>query len=254
MDIQQRFLSYSAEKSCLQGKNILVTGAGAGIGRQAALTFAEHGATVILLGRTMAKLEAVYDEIEKAGHPKPAIYPMNLEGAVEQDFLAMYDALNQEFSALHGILHNASELGSRTNLSAYPLSDWQKLLQVNLTAPFLMTKALFPLLQKADTASVVFTGSSVGLKGRAYWGAYAMTKAAQENMMQTWADELEGMGAIRMNSINPGATRTGMRALAYPAEDPSTIAAPVDLIGRYLFLFSDASVDVSGHQFDAQPK
>ncbi len=246
-------MNYTAMPNCLANKNILVTGAGAGIGRQAALSFAEHGATVILLGRTLNKLEAVYDEIEAAGFPKPAIYPMNLEGAVEQDFLAMKDAIANEFTNLDGILHNAGELGARTTLSNYSLSDWQKLLQVNVTAPFLMTKAVFPLLQAAAHASVVFTGSSVGIKGRAYWGAYAMSKAAMENIMQTWADEMEGT-TVRFNSINPGATRTGMRALAYPAENPSSVADPKSLMNRYLFLMSDDSKEISGQQFNAQPK
>lgn len=254
MNIEQTFLNYVPAKDCLKNKVIIVTGAGAGIGKQAALSFAEHGATVVLLGRTMAKLEAVYDEIEKAAYPKPAIYPMNLEGAVEQDFAAMHDALAKEFDQLDGLLHNASELGARTPLVNYPFSDWQKLLQVNVTAPFQMTRALFPLLQKAESASVVFTGSSVGLKGRAYWGAYAMTKAAMENVMQTWADELEETSNIRMNSINPGATRTGMRALAYPAENPATVTHPKELMNKYIFLMSDDSRTISGRQFNAQPK
>lgn len=248
------FLNYSPLNNCLKNKTILVTGAGAGIGRQAALSFAEHGATVILLGRTLQKLEAVYDEIEKAGMPKPAIYPLNLEGAVEQDFAAMYEALANEFSCLDGVLHNASELGARTTLANYPLFDWHKLLQVNVTAPFLMTKALFPLLQKSTSASVVFTGSSVGIKGRAYWGAYAMSKAALENLMQTWADELDGTSTVRMNSINPGATRTAMRALAYPAEDPATVVHPREIMNRYIYLMSDDSAGISGQQFSAQPR
>lgn len=248
------FLNYSPANNCLKNKIILVTGAGSGIGRQAALSYAEFGATVILLGRTLQKLEVVYDEIEKAGYPKPAIYPLNLEGAVEQDFAAMYDALANEFDCLDGLLHNASELGARTTLANYSLSDWHKLLQVNVTAPFLMTKALLPLLQKSTSASVVFTGSSVGIKGRAYWGAYSMSKAAMENMMQTWADELEGTSTIRMNSINPGATRTAMRALAYPAEDPATVTPAKDLMNRYIYLMSDDSAGISGQQFTAQPK
>ncbi len=248
------FDQYSPEGDLLKDKIILVTGAGDGIGRVAALKFAEFGATVILVGRTLQKLEAVYDEIEKLDFPQPAIFPMNLEGAAEHDYEAMFDSLHEEFGRLDGLLHNASELGPRTPLSQYPLGEWQKLIQVNLTAPFTMTKSLLPLLEKADNASIVFTGSSVGVKGRAFWGAYAATKAACENMVQTLADEFDGNGNVRVNSLNPGATRTRMRALAYPAENPGTVTAPEDIMAVYLFLMGKDSLEVSGQQVDAQPK
>lgn len=248
------FDQYSPEGDLLKDKIILVTGAGDGIGRVAALKFAEFGATVILVGRTLQKLETVYDEIEKQGSPQPAIFPMNLEGAAEHDYEAMFDSLHEEFGRLDGLLHNACELGPRTPLSQYPLGEWQKLIQVNLTAPFTMTKSLLPLLEKSDNASIVFTGSSVGVKGRAFWGAYAVTKAACENMVQTLADEYDGNGNVRVNSLNPGATRTRMRALAYPAENPGTVTAPEDIMSAYLFLMGDDSVEVSGQQIDAQPK
>lgn len=248
------FDQYSPEGDLLKDKIILVTGAGDGIGRVAALKFAEFGATVILVGRTLQKLETVYDEIEKQGSPQPAIFPMNLEGAAEHDYEAMFDSLHEEFGRLDGLLHNACELGPRTPLSQYPLGEWQKLIQVNLTAPFTMTKSLLPLLEKSENASIVFTGSSVGVKGRAFWGAYAVTKAACENMVQTLADEYDGNGNVRVNSLNPGATRTRMRALAYPAENPGTVTAPEDIMSAYLFLMGDDSVEVSGQQIDAQPK
>ncbi len=248
------FDQYSPEGDLLKDKIILVTGAGDGIGRVASLKFAEFGATVILVGRTLQKLESVYDEIERQGFPQPAIFPMNLEGAAEHDYEAMFDSLHEEFGRLDGLLHNASELGPRTPLAQYPLGEWQKLIQVNLTAPFTMTKSLLPLLEKSDNASIVFTGSSVGVKGRAFWGAYAATKAACENMVQTLADEYDGNGNVRVNSLNPGATRTRMRALAYPAENPGTVTAPEDIMAAYLFLMGEDSVEVSGQQIDAQPK
>ena len=247
-------ITYKPEANCLANKNIVVTGAGSGIGAQAAMSFAEFGATVILAGRTLEKLEWVYDKIEQAGYPKPAIYPINLEGAAEQDFIAMGDALKAEFKCIDGLLHNAAELGARTPIANYPLRDWQKLMQVNVTAPFLMTRSLLPLLQKSQAASILFTGSSVGVKGRAYWGAYAVSKAACENMMQVLADEFDGNDKIRVNSINPGATRTGMRAIAYPAEDPGTVTEAKDLMNRYIYLMCDESKSVNGQQFNAQPK
>lgn len=245
---------YSPNVDLLKGKIILVTGAGDGIGKSAALSFARHGATLILLGRTLQKLETIYDLIEAEGLAQPAIFPMNLEGASEHDYQSLYDSVNNEFGRLDGLLHNASELGPRNPLSQYPLSDWQKLMQVNLSAPFMMTKALLPLLEKSASASIIFTGSSVGIKGRAYWGAYAITKAACENMVQVFADEWEGTGNVRINSINPGATRTAMRAKAYPAENPNSIKAPEDILHTYLYLMGDDSIGVSGQQFDAQKK
>lgn len=243
---------YHPQADALAGKVIAVTGAGAGIGRTAALTFAQYGATVILMGRTTGKLEKVYDEIENAGYPQAAIYPINLEGAVEKDYGDMCDIVDNEFGKLDGLLHNAGELGERTPLNNYTADVFQRLLQVNTLAPFMLTKALMPLLDRADNASVVFTGSSVGLQGRAFWGAYAASKAATENMMQTWADECDDVTNIRINSINPGATRTSMRAAAYPAEDPGQLKTPEELMPTYLYLFADDSIGVNGKQFSAQ--
>jgi NAD(P)-dependent dehydrogenase (short-subunit alcohol dehydrogenase family) len=243
---------YQPSSDLLADRIILVTGAGDGIGRTAAMTFAAHGATVILLGRTMSKLEQVYDAIEAAGHKQPAIYPMNLEGATEKDYLDMCDTLNEEFGQLDGILHNASELGDRTTIRDYTADTWKRLMQVNVNAPFMMTQALLPLLEKPEHAAIVFTGSSVGRQGRAYWGAYAASKAAQENIMQTLADELEGVTGIRANSINPGATRTAMRAVAYPAENPNELKTPEDHMPLYLYLMGKDSRDITGQCFNAQ--
>lgn len=248
------FENYSPDENLLNNKIILVTGAGDGIGKTAALTYAKFGATVVLLGRTIQKLEAVYDEIEKQGHAQPAIFPLNLEGAAEHDYEAMFDTINDEFGRLDGILHNASELGPRTPLAQYPLGEWQKLMQVNLTAPFIMTKALLPLLEKSENASVIVTSSSVGKKGRAFWGAYAVSKAGCENMVQTFADEYDDKPHIRFNTINPGATRTTMRARAYPAENPGTVASPESIMPAYLYLMGNDSNEVNGQQIDAQPQ
>jgi len=244
--------NYVPAPSLLADKIIVVTGAGDGIGRVAAKTFAEYRATVVLLGRTLSKLEKVYDEIEQAGGPKPAIFPINLEGAAEKDYIELSDALNTEFGRVDGILHNASVLGDRTPLVNYAPDVWQRVMQVNVNAPFMLTQALLPLLEQAEHASVVFTGSGVGLQGRAYWGAYAASKAAQENLMQTLADEADGATNIRSNSINPGGTRTGMRAAAYPAENPAKVPAPEAHMPLYLYLMGKDSIGVNGQQFSAQ--
>ncbi|TVZ38626.1 NAD(P)-dependent dehydrogenase (short-subunit alcohol dehydrogenase family) [Alteromonadaceae bacterium 2753L.S.0a.02] len=244
--------NYQAPANLLSEHVILVTGAGDGIGKTAALAFAQHGATVILLGRTLAKLEAVYDHIENQGFAKPAIIPMNFESATEQEFAEIHNVLDEEFGRLDGLLHNAAELGPRTPLANYPLDAWQKLLQVNVTAPFELTKALLPLLKKSQSASVVFTSAAMGREGRAYWGAYAVSKGASENLMQTLADEVDGQNNIRVNSIDPGAVRTRMRATAYPAEDPSTVITPDTIMNRYLYLMGQDSAGINGQQFNAQ--
>lgn len=243
---------YQASDTLLAGRVILITGAGDGIGAAAAKSCAAHGATVILLGRTTRKLEAVYDAIEAAGHPQAAIYPMNLEGAAPKDYEDLAATIEKEFGHLDGLLHNASLLGTLTPLGQYSVEQWSKVMQVNLNAPFLMTQACLELLKSSQDASVLFTGSSVGRKGRAYWGAYGVSKAANENMMQIWADELETNTAIRVNSINPGAVRTTMRAKAYPGEDPNALAKPEAIMATYLYLLGPDSKGVTGRQFDAQ--
>lgn len=244
---------YQPKSDLLKDKVIIVTGAGAGIGRTAALSFAAHGATVVLLGRTTQKLEMVYDEIEAAGGAQPAIYPINFEGACEKDYEDMAQAMFNEFGRLDGLLHNAAELGQRTPLCNYSPDVWQRVMQVNVNAPFMLTKATLPLLEKSAQGSILFTGSSVGYQGRAFWGAYAASKAAGENMMQTLAQELDGTSNIKVNSINPGATRTQMRAAAYPAEDPSGVKSADDLMPLYLYLMGNDSQGVSGKQFSYTP-
>jgi len=243
---------YQAPEQNLKDRVILVTGAGDGIGRVAAINYAAQGATVILLGRTPEKLDHVYDEIEAKGYPQPAIVPLNLESATEHDYIELANTLGQEFEKLDGILHNASLLGVRTPLESYDPVIWNQVMQVNVTAPFMLTQALLPLLNQSDDASVIFTSSGVGRKGRAYWGAYAVSKFATEGMMQTLADELDNTTKIRVNCINPGATRTQMRATAYPGEDPGTLPTPQDIMPVYLYLMGPDSQGRSGESLDAQ--
>lgn len=241
--------NYSSKPQCLAGKIIIVTGAGDGIGRVAAKTFAAQGATVVLVGRTLAKLERVYDEIEKDGHPQPAIFPINLESAIEKDYDDMCNALEETFGRIDGLLHNAADLGERTPISNYSVNAWLRCMQINVNAPFMMTQALLPLLERAENASILFTSSSVAYQGRSFWGGYAASKAAAENLMQTLADELQGTSKIRVNSINPGGTRTKMRAAAYPGEDPTTVKTADALMPAYLYLLGDDSVGITGEQF-----
>lgn len=244
--------NYTPAPDLLAGRVILVTGAGDGIGRAAALAYAAHGATVILLGRTTKKLEAVYDEIEAQGSPQPIIYPMDLEQAMADQYDQLANAIQEELGRLDGILHNAGLLGKRTPLANYDINTWCQVMHVNVTAPLILTQALLPLLEKAEDASIIFTSSGVGRKGRAFWGAYAVSKFATEGLMETLADELDDVSNIRANCINPGATRTRMRNQAYPAEDPRTNPLPEDIMATYLYLMGPDSKSVNGQSLNAQ--
>jgi NAD(P)-dependent dehydrogenase (short-subunit alcohol dehydrogenase family) len=236
----------------LHERLILVTGAGDGIGRAAAVSFAAHGATVILLGRTIGKLETVYDEIEQAKYPQPAIYPMNLEGATPRDYEELALTLEGEFGRLDGLLHNAAVLGTLAPIAHYDVELWYQVLQTNLTAPFLLTKACLGLLMSAPDASIVMTSDRVGRKGRAYWGAYGVAKAGLENFMQILADELEDNTSVRVNSVDPGPVRTRLRSQAYPAEDPASLAKPEAVLKPLLYLMGPDSRGITGRQLTAQ--
>jgi len=243
---------YSPPADLLAGKTILVTGAGDGIGRAAALSYASHGAAVILLGRTVDKLETVYDEIEAANYPQAAIFPADLGTLSEQDCQSLHDALEKEFGTLDGLLHNAGILGERRPIESAGFASWQEVIQVNVHAQFLLTRYLLPLLQAAPSASIVFTSSGVGRTGRAFWGAYAVSKFATEGFMQVLADELENTSKVRVNSLNPGATNTAMRRSAYPAETPTNNPLPDDIMPIYLYLMGRDSEGVTGKAFSAQ--
>lgn len=242
---------YIAPPELLKGKTILVTGAGAGIGRAAALSFAKHGATVILLGRTTSKLEELYDEITGAGYPEPIIHPMDLQHASEEDYRVLGDTIVEQFESLDGLLHNAAVLGPRAPIAFYPHEAWMKVMQINVNAAYALSRALLPALQAAKAASIVFTSSSVGRKGRAYWGAYSVSKFAVEGLMQVLADELRQTSKVRVNSIDPGATRTAMRKDAYPAENPETLTSPEDRLPLYLYLMGDDSAGITGEALKA---
>ncbi len=243
---------YHAPSNLLKDRIILVSGAGEGIGRAAARTYAAHGATVILLGRTVSKLEQVYDEIEQAGGAEPAIIPMDLAHADANAFQEAADGIEREFGQLHGLLHNASVLGQRVPLESYSLDIWQEVMQVNVTACFGLTRYLLPLLRQATDASIILTSSAVGRQPRAYWGAYSVSKVATEGLTQVLHQELENTSAIRVNSVNPGATATAMRRKAFPAENPDTLPSPTDIMPVYLYLMGPDSIGTSGQAFDAQ--
>lgn len=240
--------------NCLDGKTILVTGAGDGIGRVAALTYARYGATVLLLGRTSSKLEYVYDEIESLGGKQPAMLPMNLEGATYAEMQQLERLINKEVGQLDGILHNAGMLGQLTPLEMYDVDTFAQVMKVNFTSTFMLTQALLPLLKDAENGSIVFTSSTVGTHPRAFWGAYALSKQAVEGMSDIFTQETQNTTNLRFNCVNPGGTRTNMRAHAYPGESPMSLKTPEDIMAGYVCLMSDASIGVRGQVVELQPK
>lgn len=237
----------------LQGRAVLVTGAGYGIGRTAALAYAQAGATVILLGRTEAALNDTYDLIEAAGSPQAAVLPFDLASTDEEQYRQLARIIEENFGHLDGVLLNAGVLGQRTMLDNYHWDTWQKVIQINVNSQFVLMKHLLPLLRQAPAdASVIFTTSSVGRQARAYWGAYAVSKFAVEGLMQLLADELENTSRIRVNCINPGGTRTSMRQAAYPAEHPEDVPTADSIMPLYLYLMSPESKDIHGKSLDAR--
>jgi NAD(P)-dependent dehydrogenase (short-subunit alcohol dehydrogenase family) len=245
---------YQAPPDALAGRVIAVTGAGDGIGRAVALAAAAHGAELVLIGRSTAKLEAVHAQIAAAHGAEASIAALDLERALARDYDALADALLSRYGRLDGLLHNAGILGVLAPIEQYDVPTWCRVLHVNLTAAFALTQVLLPLLRAAPDASIVFTSSGVGRTARAYWGAYAVSKSGVEALSRLLAEEFERAGNPRVNALNPGAVRTSMRRQAYPGEDISRLALPEDIVQPYLWLLGPASRGVSGQSLDCQAK
>lgn len=242
---------YAPSADLLRDRVILITGASDGIGRAVALAAAAHGARVILHGRNVPRLEAVYDAILAAGGARPSIVPLDFEKAGPPEFDALMSAIDKEFGRLDGLLHNAGMLGERAPIEHHDVAKWMRTLHVNTSVPFVLTQRCLPLLRKSADASILFTSSGIVPRPRAYWGAYLVSKWGSEGLMRMLADELEKQ-PIRVNSLNPGKVRTNMRLQAYPAEDRSTLAAPEAIVLPYLYLLGPDSRGVSGQTFDCQ--
>ena len=245
-------MHYQPHTDLLKQRIILVTGAGDGIGREAALTYARFGARPVLLGRTAGKLQDVKQRIMQETGTQAHIVVCDMLTASSAAFFQLADDLMRVVPHLDGVLHNAGLLGDMAPMTAQSPDVWQQVMQVNVNATFMLTQALMPLLLKADSPSLVFTSSSVGRAGRANWGAYSVSKFATEGMMQVLAEEYRQQ-KLRVNCINPGGTRTAMRAAAFPAEDPQKLQTPADIMPLYLYLMGDDSRRKTGLSFDAQP-
>ena len=236
----------------LDGRIILITGAGSGIGEQVALGAARLGATLLLLGRNESNLNRVADQIRADQGSDPVIVPMDLASLDEPQANELSHLIGQQFGRLDGLLHNASLLGKLGPIATTSLADWARIMTVNAFAPVVLTKALLPLLEESSNATVLFTSSGVGRKGRAFWGAYAASKFATEGIAQTLADEMELTSNVTVCCVNPGATRTTMRQAAFPGEAPSTVTPPEDLVPAYLHLLSGQSSDSHGLSINLQ--
>ena len=220
----------------LAGKRILVSGATGGFGRAASLAFARHGATVVLLARNLRLVEKLYDEIEQQGYPTPAIYPMNLEGASAQDYDDLAQNIESGLGGLEGILHCAAMLGTPTPFAQSDIDTWYQVHQVNLHAPYLLTRACLPMLARARHASVIFMTDD---KPGAYWDAYQVSKRGLAAMANLLANEYEG-GNLRINCFNPGKTRSALQLSAFPAADINDrLPGPDERIDVLLYLMSD---------------
>jgi NAD(P)-dependent dehydrogenase (short-subunit alcohol dehydrogenase family) len=242
---------YAPPAESLDNRVILVTGSTSGIGRAVARSLIDAGATVILHGRNPAALEAAFQEFRSRGR-EPSVAVLDLERAQGSDYQALTQAVEDRYGRLDGLLHNAGILGNLSPIEHYDIALWQRVVHVNLNAAFILTRCLLPLLRASEDASIVFTTSTVGHVGRAYWGAYAASKFGIEGLAQVLADELENT-PIRVNCINPGATRTAMRRKAYPAEDRDALRRPEDITGPYLYLLGADSRNVRGELIDCQP-
>ena len=243
---------FHAESDLLKDRVILITGAGSGLGRALALECARLGASVILLGRTAAKLDRVYDEILGLKLAQPAIATLDLSLATANEYDALAKVVADEFGKLDGLVHCAGILGDRTPLEQYDVPTWCKVLHVNLTAPFILTQVLLPSLRRSEDASVIFVSSGVVKTHRPFWGAYAVAKAGLEAVRGMWAEELEQEVNLRFNSVNPGRVRTAMRAAAYPAENPNSVPGAETVCGTFLYLLSRHGRGIDGQYFDAQ--
>jgi NAD(P)-dependent dehydrogenase (short-subunit alcohol dehydrogenase family) len=243
---------FTPDPNELEGRTILITGAGGGLGRALALQCARAGACVILSGRNGAKLDRLYDEIVALGAPQPAIAMLDLSLATAVEYDALARVIGDEFGKLDGLVHAASLLGDRTPLEQYDVPTWCKVLHVNLTAPFILTQILLPHLRKSADASIIFVSSGVVKTPRPFWGAYAVSKTGLESVRSMLAEELEGEANIRVNSVNPGRMRTAMRAAAYPAEDPNTVPTADSVCGPFLYLLSARGRGIDGQYIEAQ--
>ena len=230
----------------LEGKVALITGASRGLGRALALAYAGEGAKLVINARSEGSLRPVAETAEASGAEVLAV-PADVSS--EAEVRELIGAAVDRFGRIDVLVNNAGILGPRVKLEEYPGDEWRRVIEANLTAPFLLAKAAIPHMHEG--ASIINVVSGVSVEGRAEWGAYSVSKFGVEGLTQIMAAELEDRG-IRANSVDPGGMRTEMRAAAYPDEDPQTRITPEENTAVFLYLASDESKGVTGQRFKAQ--
>jgi NAD(P)-dependent dehydrogenase (short-subunit alcohol dehydrogenase family) len=236
----------------LADRVVLVTGATGGLGRALSLACAERGASVVLHGRIVRKLEALYDEIVAAGHAEPSILPLDLATAKAEDFATVASALQAQTGRVDAIVHTAVMLGSLGPIEHQAFDEWLATLRVDLLAPFGFTRALLPLLRSAPDASVVFTLDTRGQEPKAYWGAYAVAKAGLSALLAILADEWDSSANLRINGVVPGPMRSPLRAQTHPGDDITRLPPPEAFVPLYMYLLAGQPKTESGGVIDAQ--
>ena len=234
----------------LSKKTILITGATDGIGKALAIEFSKLGANIILLGRDSSKLDTVYDQLERSYESqKHLILEVDLALLNNESVHEIARVINDEYEALDGIINNAAILGTMTTLKDYELSRWDEVININLRAPFLLSRTLIPALEESRMPRIIFTSSGVADVGRAFWGAYSVSKFGLKGLAEIFANELETTSSIKVFNFDPGSTQTKMRASARPAEDPNTLKTPNELLECYLWFFSEDSSESNNHYY-----
>jgi NAD(P)-dependent dehydrogenase (short-subunit alcohol dehydrogenase family) len=240
-------MASSGEKKLL-GKVALITGGSRGIGRAIASAYAQAGSRVFICGRDPAAVDQAVADIRAAGGEIDG-QPGDIGNAAEAERLV--GAALERFGTIDILVNNASVLGPRVPVAEYPFDAWEEVLRVNVNGLFYVTHEVLPVMLARRSGSIINVTSGVGRTGKARWGAYAVSKAGLEGFTQVLADEVKEVG-IRVNAVNPAATRTQMRVAAYPGEDPLTVPMPVEIIPVFLYLASDASAEITGKSLDAR--